>query len=241
MSLRSDSRSFIFCALAAAVLASASTAPAQAGDGESAYGAGATALGLGDYVEAQARFDEAVRAEPALNDRVGRAWLDAGLLEFSLGQAERGVALLARGVAHDPDLAPRAGTALLAEAAKIGDETARARIASRALAWAGPEKVLAATLAWCAERWGPPRQVALDLPGWTELARVTPGDEIRVLSLHPFRQRDPGAVRIFPASVDRPLRFTFTAAEIGGAAGATALVGRHEMPVRLYVWIFPGK
>jgi tetratricopeptide (TPR) repeat protein len=237
MSLRSRGRSLFYCSLAAALLA----APARAVDGEGAYGAGATALGLGDYVEAEARFDEAVRADPALNDSVGRAWFEAGLLEFSLGQTERGVALMARGVAHDPDLSPRAGTALLSEAAKISDETVRARIASRALAWVGPEKVLAATVAWCTERWGPPRQVALDLPGWTELARVTPGDEIRVLSLHPFRQRDPGAVRIFPASVDRTLRFTFTAAEIGGEAGATALVGRHEMPVRLYVWLFPGK
>jgi len=214
-------------------------AGALAGEREARVDDAARALASAEYAEADRLTAELLTADPGAAVALARAWLDQAAAEMALGNDERSVGLYARAVEFDPALAPEAGRALLERAARLDSEKARLRLTPRALIWAGADAVLQNSLQWFTARWGPPREVALELPGWTELGRLAPGDEVRFLSLHPFRERDVGAVRIFPASADRPVRYRFTPDDTGGAERARVELSRHDLPVRVYLWIFP--
>lgn len=210
-----------------------------AADASASLRRGRAALSAGDYGSAEEQFSEAVRLDPETKASVGTAWRDAGKRAIDAGNAERAAALFSKAFYNDPTLGPEVGRLLLAAAATIPEEEARARLVVRATVWSGAEAVLEATAAYLEKTLGPPRRVYLEYPGWVELAKVKPGDELIYLSAQQIRQRDGATVRLLPASVESPVRYIFVSEDMGGASESQVSLARDRYPAKICVWLIP--
>lgn len=201
---------------------------------------GRCALGLMALSEAGEHFARALSLSTGLEGAVALGWRDAALQALEEDKLDRAVAMFAKAFYHDRALGDELGALTIGAAQEVTDEDKRAGYLTRAVAWTGTRPVIEASIAHYSRTFGPPLKIYLENPGWVDVARLNPGDELLYLSEKQFQQRDDATIRIVPVAVTQPMKLTVTERDTKDAADTLIRVARHQLPTSAYIWLLPG-
>lgn len=197
-------------------------------------------LKIKNYPEADTAIDEAVEKDKTLAVEAAGAWEEEGRAALTEGMKERALGMYLKAAYYSPALKQELGAELLKAADRETEPDARARIVSKITEWVGRADATSASAAWFSRKFGPPREVNLDIPGWAILTTLKPGDEIYYLSAEPLRQKNEGAVRILPEAHALPVKLVIEKSDTGGKDRTPVWISKHLKATRVYLWIIPG-